>query len=213
MHIIQLKNNMNRLKILLLPLLMAFPAIASAQYKTLEFFYIAHDYSTRVEAVCNMLEEKYEAALEFDDICLIFYLADGELPKVFRMNVPGDNRNTYEDFIGELRSKNSHDYSAVYVDLPNIVDIFNEVDFINNQGTLNYASVNINWYVNSTFWDLRYNESLIASSYFILDMAKYRDLVMFDIWNTGNGPINVDRNKPFGNKNLTGNYPFHILPL
>ena len=43
-------------------LFLMLPVLASAQEKTLEFYYIAHDYSTKVNDVCSMLEEKYEMA-------------------------------------------------------------------------------------------------------------------------------------------------------
>ncbi len=204
---------MNKVKIILLSVLLALPLMASAQYRTLEFFYIAHDYSTRVDAICDMLEEKYESALEFDDMSLIFYLPNGEQPKVFKMNVPGDNRQTFDEFIGELRSNYSHDYSCLYIDKPNIIELFNETDFVNDSGQMNFSAVNINWYVNSEFWEMNYNESLIASLYFVLDLERHRDSVIFEIWNTGDDAINVNNEKPFGNKNLTGNYSIHILPL
>ena len=84
---------MKRIKFILLCLIL--PLMASAQEKTFEFYYIAHDYTTKVNDICSMLEEKYEMAVEFSDCAMVFYLPDRDNPKIVKMNVPGDNRGDF----------------------------------------------------------------------------------------------------------------------
>lgn len=187
------------------------PLAASAQEKTFEFYYISHDYSTNVNEICSMLEEKYQMAIEFSDCSQVFYLPDRENPKIVKMNLPGDNRRDFDALISELRGKYAHE-TYVYVDIEKIIEIINDADIIDEEGTPLYQSANFTWFVNPTFWDLNYNESLISSLYFILDLADYKDYVTFDIWNASDERIDVGR-KPFGTKNLMGDVPFHLLIL
>ena len=193
-------------------LLLTLPMIASAQDKTFEFYYIAHDYSTRVESICSMLEERYEVALEYDDCAIVFYLPNGDSPFVVKMNLPGDNRRDFDRLLAELRMRYSHD-TYVYVDLPQIVDIINANDFIDDEGNFTFRSMRMSWFVNTAFWGMNYNESLIAALYFVLDMDKYQDYVTIDIWDTGDERIRPAIRYPFVLKNLTGNYNFSFLTL
>lgn len=193
-------------------LFLMLPVLASAQEKTLEFYYIAHDYSTKVNDVCSMLEEKYEMALEFEDCAMIFYLPNKENPIVVKMNLEGDNRDEFSNLLAELRGRYAHD-SYSYVDLQAITDIFNQHDILDESGMPAYRSVLMTWYINSSFWSLNYNETLIASLYFILELDKYSDYVTIDIWNASDERINFNRERPFGNKNLVWKHPFHMLIL
>lgn len=203
---------MKNIRILIMSLLLTLPMIASAQDKTFEFYYIAHDYSSKVESICSMLEERYEVAMEYDDCAIIFYLPNGDTPFVVKMNLPGDNRRDFDQLIAELRMRYSHD-TYVYVDLPQIVDIINKNDFIDDDGNFSFRSMRMAWFVNAAFWGMNYNESLIAALYFILDLDKYQDYVTIDIWDTGDERIRIDRRYPFGQKNLTSNYSFSLLTL
>lgn len=193
-------------------LFLMLPVLASAQEKTLEFYYIAHDYSTKVNDVCSMLEEKYEMALEFEDCAMIFYLPNKENPIVVKMNLEGDNRDEFSNLLAELRGRYAHD-SYSYVDLQAITDIFNQHDILDESSMPAYRSVLMTWYINPSFWSLNYNETLIASLYFILELDKYSDYVTIDIWNASDERINFNRERPFGNKNLVWKHPFHMLIL
>lgn len=203
---------MKNIRILIMSLLLTLPMIASAQDKTFEFYYIAHDYSSKVESICSMLEERYEVAMEYDDCAIIFYLPNGDTPFVVKMNLPGDNRRDFDQLIAELRMRYSHD-TYVYVDLPQIVDIINKNDFIDDDGNFSFRSMRMAWFVNAAFWGMNYNESLIAALYFILELDKYQDYVTIDIWDTGDERIRIDQRYPFGQKNLTSNYSFSLLTL
>ena len=54
------------MKRLLYILLLMMPLMASAQNKSLEFYYIAHDRSTPVNELCDRLEQVYYTAMSYD---------------------------------------------------------------------------------------------------------------------------------------------------
>ena len=201
---------MKRIKLILLCLIL--PLMASAQEKTFEFYYIAHDYTTKVNDICSMLEEKYEMAVEFSDCAMVFYLPDRENPKIVKMNVPGDNRGDFEDLLAKLRGRYAHETYA-YVDIKKVVETIDASEVFGEDGSLLCQSFRMVWFVNPSFWSMNYNESLISALYFILDLEQYGSKVTIDIWNSSEDRITYDRKNPFGTKNLMGKYPFHLLVL
>ena len=76
---------MKNIRILIMSLLLTLPMIASAQDKTFEFYYIAHDYSSKVESICSMLEY-FEIFLERMLMCK---RASGLLGLRFKMTANG----------------------------------------------------------------------------------------------------------------------------
>ena len=172
-----------------------------AQSQSLEFYYIAHDRTTPINELCNRLESVYETAMSYEDFAVIFYLPNYDEPKIVKMNLPGDNRDEFKEIISELRLKSSHEIFAD-VDYASILDLINRHDFIDENGGRTYTSVLFCWYVNPDFWQFLYNEKLIASLYFTLELSKYPDYVTTQIWHsTGDGLV-VDKDFPFGTKNL-----------
>ena len=182
--------------------LMLLPLVGAAQTKSLEFYYIAHDRTTPVGDLCQRLEEVYETALSYDDFAVIFYLPNSySAPFVVKINLPGDNRDDFKKIISELRLKSSHEIYAD-VDHEHILNIMNEHDFIDDQGKPTYSSVLFCWYVNPDFWRFQYNEKLIASLYFNLELDRFQGYVATEVWHAAGDGLNVDRKYPFGTKNL-----------
>ena len=193
-------------KILLTILLMAACTLAQAQRKTLNFFYIAHDFSTPVETICEILEEEYQHALGYDNHKVVFYLPNEDHPFIVKVNTLDDNRSQFDNLLTELRSRYTHD-TYPYVDIQNIVDIFNKNDFASDD--LDY--VWMRWYINPTFWTMQYNESLFAKLFFILELENYQDKVSIELWHSEDDGLRVSRRYPFGMKNLTGDWQLDIL--
>lgn len=183
---------------------------ASAQTKSLEFYYIAHDRTTPVSVLCNRLEQVYETALSYDDCAVIFYLPNYDEPIVVKMNLEGDNRDDFKTIISELRLKPAHEIFPD-VDYPAIVDLINRHDFIDDEGNPTYSSVLFCWYVNPDFWQFNYNEELIASLYFNLELDKYMGYVDTQIWHADGDGIAVNAQYPFGTKNLCRKMNFMLL--
>lgn len=201
---------MKRVLILIIALLAALSG--SAQTKSFEFYYIAHDRNTPVNDLCKRLNNVYESA-DYDEECaVIFYLPNYDEPLVVVMNLPGDNRKDFEKLIGELRTKSHHQIYADN-DYENILDLVNKYDFIDDSANRTYSSVLFCWYVNPEFWMMKYNEMLIASLYFDLELDKYKNYVTVETWHAADDGLDerVDMDMPFGSKNLCGDMPFMLL--
>lgn len=78
----------------------------------------------------------------------------------------------------------------------------NEHDFISDSGEPAYTMVTFCWYVNPDFWQFGYNEKLIASLYFALELEKHEGYVTTQVWHADNDGLVVDPEKPFGSKDL-----------
>ena len=189
--------------------MLALPVMGYAQSKSLEFYYIAHDRTTPVSDLCQRLESVYETALSYDDFAVIFYLPNYDEPMVVKMNLDGDNRDDFKNLISELRIKTSHEIYAD-IDYATIVDLINQHDFIDSEGNATYTSVLFCWYVNPDFWQFQYNEKLIASLYFNLELEKYQGYVTTQVWHAQGDGINVNKRYPFGTKNLCRSMNFML---
>lgn len=181
-----------------------------AQTQTLEFYYIAHDRTTPVNDLCSRLESVYETAMSYEDFAVIFYLPNYNEPKIVKMNLPGDNRDEFKTIISELRLKSAHEIYAD-VDYNTIMDLFNQHDFIDESGNPKFLSVLFLWYVNPDFWQFKYNEKLIASLYFNLELDKYKNYVTTQVWHADGDGLVVDNQLPFGTKNLCSDMMFMLL--
>lgn len=193
-------------------LLLALPILGSAQTQSLEFYYIAHDRTTPVGDLCNRLEQVYETALSYEDFAVIFYLASYDQdfnPMVVKVNLPGDNREEFRNIISELRLKSAHEIYAD-IDYAKIVELINEHDFIDQNGRPTYSSVLFCWYVNPDFWQFQYNEKIIASLYFNLELDQYPGYVSTQVWHAEGDGLEVNRKYPFGTKNLCRNMGFML---
>jgi hypothetical protein len=189
--------------------MLALPVMGYAQSKSLEFYYIAHDRTTPVSDLCQRLESVYETALSYDDFAVIFYLPNYDEPMVVKMNLDGDNRDDFKNLISELRIKTSHEIYAD-IDYATIIDLINQHDFIDSEGNATYTSVLFCWYVNPDFWQFQYNEKLIASLYFNLELEKYQGYVTTQVWHAQGDGINVNKRYPFGTKNLCRSMNFML---
>lgn len=180
---------------------------ALAQNQSFEFYYIAHDRTTPVSDLCRRLEQVYEMARSYEDIAVVFYLPNYDKPKIVKINLPGDNREEFKSIISELRLKSAHEIFAD-LDYGNIIDIMNEHDFLTPSGEAAYSSVTFCWYVNPDFWRFKYNEKLIASLYFALELEKYEGYVTTQVWHADVDGLVVDPDRPFGSKNLCATMNF-----
>lgn len=74
-----------------------------------------------------------------------------------------------------------------------------------NDSKLNYMAVRMEFYLTSTFWDLGFNESILAPIYFALDvpnMQQENDLY-FDVY-ADLTDENMPKNPNFGISNFAG---------
>ena len=206
------------MRILCTAICMLLAMTAFAQDKSnqeLSFVYISHDENTDTKALVGRLKEKYASVINYpDNRACVFYLANGLDPVIVKLNMPGDNREVFEEIIYSLQNKLSHDVSASN-DVENIVNIINDNDIIDENGKPSYRHIEWDYYINSTFWQLRNNEHLIAKLFFVMDMES----LMTDYYLTLNfyysretDQIPFDSEKPFGNKEICKSLQFIPMP-
>lgn len=191
---------MRKLLSTILFVLLLYPALSAQDKKDLTFVYIAHDVNTPVQSLCDRLTVLYNDAMDYpEERAVIFYLANSDNPVICRMNTADSDPSVFEEIISELQGKRSHDNEPV-TDVNTILSLFEEDDIIDRNGDRNYASVTWNWYINSTFWELEYNRSIIAPIYYIFDMGELiKDKYLFvNFFHGEDDPIPYLPSEPFG---------------
>ena len=206
---------MKKLIILLVGLFAAISAIAQDNKgKDLTFIYISHDENTPTQTLISRLKAHYEDAKYYpDSYATIFYLTNGENPIIVRMNVEGANPQDFDKLIEDLQAKRSHDVSPE-TDREKIMEIFAEVDLLDDEGNPAFNSAQWNYYINSTFWLLNNNEHVIASLFWIMDMEPMvkSGYLQVNILHGEIDPLPIDEKLPFGLKAICRNMPFIPMP-
>lgn len=213
---------MKRIILLLLCLLVGWPSMAQTKYdpsqQTLKFIYIAHDENTPVQTLISRLKEWVEKDAVFmpEQLAMIIYLPNGEKPAVIRVNTGvNDNPQDFPSLIDELQSTVSHD-AIPEVDREQIVQIFEDIPLLNEDGSPRFMAIDWDYYVNSTFWTLNLNETVIASLYWIMDMeelTKNNYLCVNIYYGEQTDKLPINEALPFGEKKLNASMPFrHALP-
>lgn len=196
-------------RIILLSLLLMSALVAGAQTKddvskkTLCFAYVSHSGETAVNSLVKYLESRYEKALETDDFVFVTYLSDGDTPLIVEVNTASDNRADFEKLIYGLKSKPLHETDPEK-DLKNLVALFNRLDFVDeNTNEIRYGLVDWHFHVNSGFWKLGYNESLIASLCFVMGVDHFKsDNFRLRCYFSRYDEFEIDEACPFGIRDL-----------
>ena len=183
---------------------------AGAQ-KMLRFIYVAHDENTVTQKLIYTLRDYFNDAINYpEEVATVFYLPNGSYPVVVRVNTEGDNQKEFDKIVEELQSKRSHEVSRDE-DIAKIPELFNEIE---TDGYETFTNVEWIYFINSTFWELGYNESIVASVFWIMDMQKliksgHLDLKFFyeetDV-------LPIDNDHPFGLKNIPALDNFLPMP-
>lgn len=204
----------NITKSLLLIILLFCIAFESNAQKRFFFIYIAHEEDTPVQKLVQRLTSAYDNADNNEDPT-IFYLANTTSPIIVRMNLENDNREDFSKIVSELQERNSHSVMPK-VDLHQILSLLGENNFCNSAGDLLYANTHLTFYVGNRFWRTRYNEFLIASLFFTLDIPRFLQPGVpfrFNVFYPQEVPIKYEESKPFGEWNISNiNKLVRILP-
>ena len=207
---------MKRFVMILFCLLVAVPVVAQNRSdQTLTFVYIAHDVNTDTQTLVARLKELFKDTINYPDMrATIFYLTNGDNPIVVRVNLPDDNRKDFDRIIYSLQNSRFHEVSPM-TDLERIVQEFNENDILTDDGRRVYKNVDWIYYINSTFWKLHNNESVIAKLFFVMDMGqmirdKYMSLDFY--YGEKSDAIKYDIKMPFGRKEICRSIEFMPLP-
>lgn len=166
------------------------------------FIYIAHDRATPVQRLSKVLQNLYDDAVKYGHSC-IFYLANNDTPYIVNVNTENDNRNDFSlKIIAELQNKIAHGINPRF-DVDNIVAMFNENDYLLSDQELRYTSVTWNFYTSEWFWKEGYNESLIASLYWIMGVENTQDLdFYFNVFHSSDDELEMEDGLTFGRRNL-----------
>jgi hypothetical protein len=175
----------------------------------LHFIYIAHETSTPVNKLCERIRTVRDDALEVED-ALIIYLSDGVLSPVSLTNLKDqsglhrDSPESYTDIIAALQDFNSHNVVARN-DRTNLLNLFDEYNFLDESGRLRFNSVIMDFYVGSSFWLLGNNEKIIAHLFTAFDAARFpKDRFSFNVYKPKGEKLNFVEGMPFGDNNIDG---------
>ena len=197
--------------------LFVFHAQAQDYSKTnLHVIYIDHETSTPVTQLCERIRTLRNDAIEIDD-ALIVYLADGRTPHISLTTLPeatDQGRNKPEalyEIFEALQNTNSHSVVA-REDRRRLLQLFDEFNFVDDQGTLRFNRVTIDFYVGPSFWALGC-EKLISHLFVALGVAQQpRDRFAFNIFKPKGSDLGFPKGKPFGDQNVDGiNQKLNIL--
>ena len=181
------------------------------------FVYIDHESSTPVNKLCQRIRTLRDDAIEVED-ALIIYLSDGRQSLMSFTNlhdVHGKNRDKSEAFTGiidALQNANSHEVIA-REDRKNILKLFEEHNFVDEEGRLRFNSVVMDFYVGPKFWTLGNNEKVISHLYVDLDIESFsQEELTFNVFKSKEEVLNYPDGMPFGDNNINGiNQKLRIL--
>ena len=194
-------------KILYIIMMLATATVMSArpsQGKSFYFAYIAHDESTYMDDVMANIQARYDRAMEDENYVMVVYMSNGDSPFIVQVNTAKDNRADFAKLKDVLRTRSSH---AVYPeeDLEKIVDLFNEVDFVNDQdNSISYRSADWHFHLTSGFLRNGYGESLISKLAFVMGVEhfsteNFRIRYYFSSYDI----LEYDHEYPFGRRNYS----------
>ena len=183
--------------------------------------YIDHEaYPATPASLCNRLARLRRDAAETGNI-LIVYLANEDEPMLSFTNLADPDPTLHRDslaafnaIIDAIQDIPSHEPNATtdveqlkgLIGIAGTYPIFDEVG---NEGTIRYNSVTIDFYVGPRFWNLRYNDNIIAQIYSILRLSKYmkqypRKTLQFNVYYATGQTLNYPEGMPFGIHNKDG---------
>ena len=202
---------MKRIVIISLLLLTAAQNIFS-QTQSLQVIYITKDYTSAVTPLCLDLKDIYSSAIRDRSQAVVFYLANASSPIIVRVNLPDDNRQDMDRILDALISK-SETIIDPGADLRQLVGLFDEIEIAGSGDSKKFTSVELTYYVTPTFWDLKYNEQVIAPVYFALDMDSdwAKDYLSMSIYHEATDGLQVDEDAPFGVRDLCKGHKFFLM--
>ena len=178
--------------------------VVRAQHKTLELYYIAHDhYET---AISSILSGVRNDARNNPDRAVVFYLANGSEPMYFLVSPEDDD--AWSAFNDELNAKTAHPVSPLK-DRDTIMSIMAGEDCLPSKGFDEYDKVILNFFVTPGFVSMDYGDTLIGGLYWNMDLDNLPASVLkINVLPSPDGELNA--NRLFGRKKLTGQFPVRI---
>lgn len=173
------------------------------------FVYIDHETSTPVNQLCKRIRTLRDDAIEVED-ALVVYLSDGRQSMMSFTNlkdINNENRDTNEAFvniIAALQDANSHDVIA-REDRKNILKLFDDYNFIDEQGRFLFNSVTMDFYIGPDYWNLGNHEKVIAHLFVDFDASSFaKTKLAINIFKPKGVDLKYPEGMPFGDNNIEG---------
>lgn len=175
----------------------------------LHFVYIDHEPTTPVNQLCQRIRTLRDDAIEVED-ALIVYLSDGRQSLLSFTNLEDkrgmerDKNEAFVNIIAALQDANSHDVRA-QDDRNNILKLFEEYNFVNDEGRFLFSSVTMDFYVGPEYWALGNNEKVITHLFVDFDAASFpKEKLVFNVFKPKGQNLNYPEGMPFGDNNIDG---------
>lgn len=174
----------------------------------LRVIFIDHEPSLPVRDVISYIRKQRAMAKENAN-SLIIYMPNDQTPFISLTNVrnPYDNDDDTQeafDAICEALNQASHNKEPWY-DRNALVKLFSDYGIMDDSGDLLFSAVRMEFFLTSEFWNLGYNESIIAPVFFAIDGANLlKKNFNFDVYVNPNDKPKYDEKAPFGKNNLGG---------
>lgn len=182
-------------------IMMTMPPIAFAQKdatsEELRFLYITNTIDTPTASLTKHLKQVYKDGVNYG-YPTIFYLSNMNNSIVATVGLGQDDSKAFGQIINILQTSTYNNVDANQ-DLVNLMDIFNAVDFFDEGGSFKYQSMVWDFFINQSFWNLGYNDKIIAGICYILGVdnipdGRFRMRIQF----SGAGDLSYDLRKPLG---------------
>lgn len=205
---------MKKYQLLILAVILSFMSTVSLSAQdyskvNLHFVYIDHEPTTPVNQLCQRIRKLRDDAIEVED-ALIVYLSDGRQSMLSFTNLEdkqGKERDKSEAFvniIAALQEANSHDVIA-QEDRKNILQLFEDYNFVNDNGVFLFNSVTMDFYVSPEFWTLGNHEKVISHLFVVFDAASFpKEKLAFNVFKPKGQSLNFPEGMPFGDNNIDG---------
>jgi hypothetical protein len=183
-----------------------------AQNKALQFCYITKDFNTKVNPLVDELQDIYDFVRADSNFAAIFYLADWDTPIIVRVNLPGDNRDDMSKIFEALVTKSETSINP-RSDLEKIPGLFEEIPLRGPAGSPSFSEVEFRFYVTPTFWELYYNEQVISSLWYVMELEQdwARGYVSLSVFHQEGDGLKPNAQAPFGLMDLCANNNFQLL--
>ena len=174
-------------------------AIGDPGSQELRFIYITNTIDTPTASLTKHLKQVYKYGINYG-YPTIFYLSNMNSSVVATVGLGHDDSKAFGEIINILQTSTYNNVDANQ-DLENIKEIFDVVDFLNEDGTFKYQSMVWDFFINQSFWDLGYNDKIIAGICYILDIDSLPDgCFRMRIQYSGSGDLTYDIRKPLGTR-------------
>ena len=175
----------------------------------LHFVYIDHEPTTPVNQLCQRIRTLRDDAIEVED-ALIVYLSDGRQSLLSLTNLEDkkgmerDKSEAFVNIIAALQDANSHDVRA-QDDRNNILKLFEEYNFVDDEGRFLFNSVTMDFYVGPEYWVLGNNEKVISHLFVDFDAASFpKEKLAFNVFKPKEQALDYPEGMPFGDNNIDG---------